>query len=353
MADSPNRHIRDQATARVIMKRRDAQIMKSPNVVGVAMKPDENGDWGIYVFVKEMLNSHRWFERVELEGMTIKVLESGEFEANQYRLQGHRPAPGGISIGHFAISAGTLGGIVYIGGLRYILSNNHVLANMNFASIGDPIYQPGPYDGGGPSDQIGTLHSYETIIFNDPSNPNYVDAALCVPDDQVDVNNYIYEYGYYSGVNNAYVGQDLTKSGRTTGVTLGYVDYFTGLISIFYGPGYTGYFDDQIIVQGSGMDWGSPGDSGSLVVDPATMEAIGIHFAGAAWLGVVNRAPMVQAALGFTWDAGSSSSSSSFSSSFSSSSSQSSSESSVSSSESSSSWSSVSTSFSSSSFSSV
>ena len=247
MADFPDGRIRDQASARAIMKKRDAQIIKSPNVIGVAIKPDENGHWGIYVFVNTMLSSHRWFERVELEGMTIKVIETGEFQALQYREQEHRPAPGGISIGHYLISAGTLGGIVYIGGVRHILSNNHVLANQNFAVIGDPIYQPGPYDGGGPANQIGTLHSFEVIVYNDPLNPNYVDAALCTFDDQADSDNYIYEYGYYSGSIAAYVGQDLTKSGRTTGVTLGYVDYFSGLMSIQYAPGRTGYFDDQIV----------------------------------------------------------------------------------------------------------
>jgi len=66
-----------------------------------------------------------------------------------------RPAPGGWSVGHFAITAGTIGTGVYDilpgGSVHpprpglgmplpfYILSNNHVLANSNGANIGDPI----------------------------------------------------------------------------------------------------------------------------------------------------------------------------------------------------------------------
>ena len=66
-----------------------------------------------------------------------------------------RPAQGGFSVGHYQITAGTLGTCCYdlspfpgIPSRYYILSNNHVLANANNARVGDPILQPGPYDGG-------------------------------------------------------------------------------------------------------------------------------------------------------------------------------------------------------------
>ena len=49
----------------------------------------------------------------------------------------------------------------------YILSNNHVIAGINSANIGDPILQPGDADGGvDPADRIGTLAAYQTIDFN-------------------------------------------------------------------------------------------------------------------------------------------------------------------------------------------
>ena len=50
----------------------------------------------------------------------------------------------------------------------YILSNNHILANVTNgndgrAEIGDPILQPGSYDGGTENDIIGRLHKFVPI----------------------------------------------------------------------------------------------------------------------------------------------------------------------------------------------
>lgn len=81
-----------------------------------------------------------------------------------------RPAPGGLSIGHFRISAGTLGVVVRdrVSGERLILSNNHVLANSNDAQAGDPVLQPGGADGGSvPEDTIAELLRFEPLEFNE------------------------------------------------------------------------------------------------------------------------------------------------------------------------------------------
>ncbi len=110
-----------------------------------------------------------------------------------------RPAKGGYSIGHIKITAGTIATCVYdilpggstnppvhgvgIPPKYYILSNNHVLANSNAASLSDPILQPGPYDGGtDPADRIATLSRFIPITF-EPQVPraqhrNLVDAAI-------------------------------------------------------------------------------------------------------------------------------------------------------------------------------
>ncbi|MDT7864854.1 MAG: hypothetical protein RQ922_03120 [Thermoproteota archaeon] len=71
-----------------------------------------------------------------------------------------RPVPHGYRIGHISITAGALGCLVRDRVTKeiLILSNNHVMANFNNASIGEPIVQPGPYDGGKhPADTIATL----------------------------------------------------------------------------------------------------------------------------------------------------------------------------------------------------
>ena len=59
------------------------------------------------------------------------------------------------------------------------LSNNHVLAGVNTASIGDPIIQPGDADGGhDPGDRIATLAAYQTIDFS--GGTNTMDAAIAL-----------------------------------------------------------------------------------------------------------------------------------------------------------------------------
>jgi len=109
-----------------------------------------------------------------INGIKTDVVESGKLKtlkALQDRTGKWRPAPGGVSIGHYQITAGTLGlvcGDGLKGGLA-ILSNNHVLANGDGygyprANQGDPILQPGPFDGGwDPQDRIGLLDRWVKI----------------------------------------------------------------------------------------------------------------------------------------------------------------------------------------------
>lgn len=94
----------------------------------------------------------------------------------------YRPAPSGVSLGHFSVTAGTLGCVVTddSDGLQQILSNNHVLANSNNASIGDAILQPGPFDGGQiPGDVIAHLKRSVPLDFS--GSFNRVDAAIATP----------------------------------------------------------------------------------------------------------------------------------------------------------------------------
>src|SRR6266699_2378244 len=91
-----------------------------------------------------------------------------------------RPAPLGFSVGHPLITAGSIGARVRDAtGHIYVLSNNHVLANSNDANIGDPEYQPGPFDGGGSADQIATLTDFQQITFSTAAN-NTIDAAIAL-----------------------------------------------------------------------------------------------------------------------------------------------------------------------------
>jgi len=95
----------------------------------------------------------------------MDVVETGPIYPLAFTAR-ERPAPAGVSIGHPNITAGTLGSVVIDNTDKStcILSNNHVMADENAATIGDAIIQPGTHDGGAaPADTIATLKRFVTL----------------------------------------------------------------------------------------------------------------------------------------------------------------------------------------------
>ena len=195
-----------------------------------------------------------------------------------------RPLRIGLSIGHFKITAGTLGCFVKsrsgVGG-PMILSNNHVLADENRAAINDPILQPGPFDHGQmPGDVVASLVNFEPL---NTSRPNLVDCAVAAVVDGIGiVSDTIDGIGPLRGVAATPVktGDSVSKTGRTTGTTIAQVSAVElDNIGIDYDIGQL-QFDGQIEIDSldtTGFSQG--GDSGSLVVN-ANGEAVGLLFAG-------------------------------------------------------------------------
>lgn len=227
-----------------------------------------------------------------------------------------RPARGGYSVGHFQITAGTIATCVYKilpGGnpgnpynhgigmppKYYILSNNHVLANSNAAAIGDPILQPGPYDGGtNPADKIATLSEFIPITFY-PDTPltshnNLVDAAIAEGQFH-DLDREIHWIGYVRGwrpKGDVTVGTLVQKTGRTTNYTVGRITTINATVDVGYGGGKTARFKDQILT--TAMSDG--GDSGSLVTTLDDL-AVGLLFAGSSSVTILNQIQNVIALL--------------------------------------------------------
>ena len=269
----------DYNAAREILKRYDARLLaQTPKGVGSALTHRE-GKWHLHVFVEERTNAHRWLEKLQhLEGLTVEVIETGKFIAKTIDPTAkHRPAFGGISVGHPNITAGTIGSLVWDleKKIKYILSNNHVLANCNLSTIGDPIYQPGPYDGGTAADTLAHLSLYKALNFRGVTN--YADCAIAEMDDPAQITAAIADVCDTVGVTklDAAVGDPVIKSGRTTGVTTGEIQYFSGLIQVGYGDERFANFDDLIIT--TGMLAG--GDSGSLLLSE-DYRPVGLMFAG-------------------------------------------------------------------------
>lgn len=261
----------------------------------------------------------------ELGGFVTDVIATGPFRALALPTERWRPASGGVSIGHHAITAGTLGCLVHRGDEVFILSNNHVLANCNAAAPGDAILQPGPIDGGTAADRIGALHEFVPIamsaeestcafangvasalnslarvlgsgarmqVVSERATTNLIDAAIARPDDSSVVSDEILGLGRISGQGRAELGMPIRKSGRTTGLTTGEIEQVNVTVDVGYGAGQVARFADQLM---SGrMSQG--GDSGSAVLDEGN-NIIGLLFAGSETTTLVNRIEHVFAGL--------------------------------------------------------
>ena len=224
------------------------------------------------------------------------VKEVGEIQALVYRDR-VRPAVPGYSIGHYAITAGTFGCLVRDACApcrTYILSNNHVLANSNAASPGDPILQPGTFDGGTlRRDTIARLLRFVPIHFGSPDRHNLVDAAIATPLDPRLVTASVVALGIPTGTVEATLGLDVVKSGRTTQTTAGRVTDVNATVAVNFGVG-VAYFRNQILT--TAMSQG--GDSGSLLMSRGERRAAGLLFAGSSVITVHNHIKNVELALG-------------------------------------------------------
>ncbi|RLF14697.1 MAG: hypothetical protein DRN06_06730 [Thermoprotei archaeon] len=279
-------------------RKAERELMKLPFVHGIATTNDREA---IVVFVE----SEEQAQMIPLEyaGFPVEVFVTGKIEALSLvaplvkRTERFRPAPGGVSIGHYTITAGTLGSRVYDSrtGARLILSNNHVLAATNRGEPGDPILQPGPYDGGTMKDMIARLLRFVRLL--PPPTYNRVDCAVAMPIMNAYLSDEILGIGVVNEENfNPEVGMTVFKSGRTTGVTSGKITYTNATVKVWYGGGRYYIFGDQIVT--TFMARG--GDSGSLLVDE-DHRAVGLLFAGSSRVTVHNRIEYVCRELGVTF----------------------------------------------------
>lgn len=193
-----------------------------------------------------------------------------------------RPLVIGCSIGHFKITAGTLGCFVKDRktGEILILSNNHVLANEGLARIGDKILQPGKFDGGTISQHaIGTLKRFVKLK---KATANLVDCAVADIKSGINHRNTtLGSFGNLAGLGDDVVpGEIVHKVGRTTGETTGKVTAFElDNVVVQYDIGNL-KFDNQIEIEGSGNNsFSDGGDSGSLIVNDS-LQAVALLFAG-------------------------------------------------------------------------
>ena len=241
--------------------------------------------------VKRAAVDHLGLRELAADSMTINVICTGIITPQAYS-EKLRPSPNGISIGQVDVKAGTQGVLARgRSGDRanqcLILSNNHVLANLNAAQQGSPILQPGPYDGGqDPEDRIAALERYIRLHFDD--RINFVDCATALAADTIVNRKFMYRSGgkscFFSVSDeclDAHVGMQVGKNGRTTELTNGRIVDVNASITVNYQGGGSAFFRDQITVLGNNGAFSNPGDSGSLIWTwDRTRNPVGLLFAG-------------------------------------------------------------------------
>ena len=202
---------------------------------------------------------------------------------------------------------GTLGSLIQdSSGRQYLLSNNHVLARSDQASEGDMIVQPGlidnncsPYGDGPGTTPVASLTGWLPLS---AASTNADAAIALMAPGGMDPAGSIAELGARQvdgtlaaappGVSStggkgeaAALGQMVAKSGRTTGLTCGSVSALDLDVKVDYfgdcaetRPYLSKTFTNQVAV--SGNQFSDAGDSGSLIVDSANAEPVGLYFAG-------------------------------------------------------------------------
>ena len=223
------------------------------------------------------------------------------------------PTPLGVSGGNANDTAmisgqtfccgGTIGSEVVREGQKYILSNNHVLARSDLGvagsgNTGEGIVQPGLIDNNCVTSGANTVANLSQFYNLESGSGTPADAAIAlVVTGAVDPSGTILQLG---GTNNgnqptdgpphqgsgiaASIGEAVAKSGRSTGLTCASVTATNIETSVEYqkscgtGSTFTVTYHDAISI-GNGT-FSAEGDSGSLVVDMNTADAVGLLFAG-------------------------------------------------------------------------
>lgn len=304
LAELKKKGIRDAIDAQ---ERHKDKLHKIKGVLGTAVGLLPDGRAAVQVLV---LDATTQGVPAQVDSIPVVVKVTGMIMARSDPTLRLRPALPGYSVGHPAITAGTIGARVIDAGGVYALSNNHVLANSNGASIGDPMLQPGTFDGGTAADQIGTLVAFKPIDF--AGGNNTMDAAIAVSD-AVNLGNATPAddgYGLPNGKifgdanddrvfddRNDLLGLQVQKYGRTTKLTHGTITGINAQVDVCYEVVFifcvklAHYVDQVIITPGAFSDGG---DSGSLIVtDDDAKNPVALLFAGGAGETIGNRIDLV------------------------------------------------------------
>jgi hypothetical protein len=256
--------------------------------------------------------------RLTYKFLTLGALFLGAVPALAQSTQDRLPRPIELGVSGGSIDdldnpfccGGTLGCLVQnAAGDLFILSNNHVLTRSNRATIGEGVVQPGLIDVGCAmilADVVADLSDFVPLDFG--GGITAADAAIAqVRAGAVDTSGSILNVGPLSpNTVGAFIGQNVKKSGRTTGLTFGQVGAIDVSVNVSYskscgrrGTMTASYVGQVRITPGTFSDGG---DSGSCIVEDVanSPRAMGLLFAGSSSSTIANPMDDVLNALNVT-----------------------------------------------------
>jgi hypothetical protein len=303
------------------------EMMKEPEILGTAAGLDASGAASLVIFVDKNSKNAGTVKAAlpaDVGGVPVTVQLTEKFRAFKGKGHGHGGggSTGGIShtarqtapiqlgtsggwrfdLANGFCCSGTLGSLIQVNGIQYIMSNYHVMesdivlgGNDRVATSGDGAVQPGLIDVGcdaNSAQSVGTLQKLSSL----PNSNVDVGVAMVIPG-MVRTDGAILEIGTLSSQTaGASIGKAVKKSGRTTGLSRSNISGLNATISVTYenecagGTAFTKTFTGQIIVNNSGSTFLNSGDSGSLMVEDVTTSprAVGLLYAGSSSLAVAN-----------------------------------------------------------------
>jgi hypothetical protein len=299
-------------------------LMALPGVLGTAVGLADSGETALVVYVDQDSPSRADIVRgldTRIRGIGVKVELTDKFVALAGKPGG---AGGGGGVSHKAIQAapiqlgtsggwrtdlangyccgGTLGSLIKVNGVQYILSNYHVLeadivsgGNGMIAATGDNVIQPGLIDVGC---NAGNAQNIAKLVKLSSLPGSNVDCAVAqVVSGMVRTDGAILEIGTISSSTvGPSINQAVKKSGRTTGLSTSKISGLNATISVAYGnecaggAAFTKTFTGQIVIANRGSKFLAGGDSGSLMVENVTTNprAVGLLYAGSSSTAIAN-----------------------------------------------------------------
>lgn len=242
------------------VKRRGGQVVPGSCIRIYVRRKLDQGDLPEHLFIPKTI-----------DGVMTDIIEAPVIAAQSAL---------GDSIGTQSANIGTIGCVVSDGTSQFVLSNNHVLADLNQRAADDPIFMPSLFENGS-APAVAQLVAYPKVLFQ--GSNNQYDAAMARLNDGIAIDLTLPGGGNLAA-NVAPVARlmAVSKVGAATQQTTGTIDGVNENIDVTYfnDPARTAHFVGQMAILGDNPPFSADGDSGSLVWTATGYQPVGLLLGG-------------------------------------------------------------------------